>query len=527
MSSPNVYTCKTIFRFGRWRVVSDVDVSNNRTMNKVLSKSAEDNSNENVFGRAVKGGAWLFVARIFQQLVALARFVILSHMLDPDDFGLLAVAQLSMLAMSTFTQTGFRAALIQKKGDIRPYLDTVWTIEFFRGIILFGLLYVIAPSVAVLIKSPDATPIVRVIGVCFVIGSLGNIGTVYFRKELQFNKIFVLTFVGQIVSFVVSVWLAYVYRTVWAIVWGRLAMTAVSLLLTYLMHPYRPRLSFDISRAKELWGFGKHMLGTGILKYVCNFGDDWFVGWMLGSEILGFYRRAFELGNMVATEIGNRISTVSFSVYSKLQDKDEKLRGGFFKSLHAVSLIVLPVTGGFIAMGTEFVGVVLGEKWLGMIPALQILCLTGVMRCMQWAPIFMAKGRVDIITRMATARMLITVVTIYPLTAKWGIVGTSICVLAAGVAVTPIAFYELRKLVGIKFTEIMGLLSYPALATLIMMASIYFSKFVLPGVNALNVVCLIGIGAVSYLATVFVFARIFRGFDVGGLIRDIVKGLRS
>lgn len=496
-------------------------------MNKVLSKSAEDNSNENVFGRAVKGGAWLFVGRIFQQLVAFARFVILSRLLDPDDFGLLAVAQLSMLAMNTFTQTGFGTALIQKKGDIRPYLDTVWTIELFRGIILFGLLYVIAPPVAVLMKSPEATTIVRVIGVCFVIGSLGNIGTIYFRKELQFNKIFGMDFVCQIVSFVVSVWIAYVYRTVWAIVWGRLAMSVVKLLLTYLMHPYRPRIRVEFRKLKQLWGFGKHMLGTGILKYVCNFGDDWFVGWMLTSEILGFYRRAFELGNMVATEIGNKIATVSFSAYSKVQDKDEKLRGGFFKSLQAVSLIVLPVTGGFIVMGTEFVEAVLGEKWLGMVPALQILCLTGVIRCMQWAPIFMAKGKPGIITRMASVRMLITVATIYPLTVKWGIVGTSICVLAAGVAVTPIAFYELRKLVGIKPAEILRILSYPALATLIMMVLVFLSKSVLPGVSVLNVACLVGIGVVSYFATVFVFARIFRSFDVGGLIRDVVKGLRS
>ena len=492
-----------------------------------MSKSTSDNSDKNIFGRAIKGGAWLFVSRIFQQLIALGRFVILSHLLDPNDFGLLAVAQLSMLAIGTFTQTGFGAALIQKKDDIKPYLDTVWTIELVRGLILYGVLFLLAPLVAGLMKSPEATPIVRVVGISFVIGSLENMATPFFRKELKFGKIFIIGFICQIVSFVVAVWISYVYRTVWAIVWGGLAMTCVKLILSYAMHPYRPRLRFESAKARQLWGFGKHILGIGILKYICNYGDDWFVGWMLGPEILGFYRRAFELGNMVATEFGNKIAAVSFSVYSKIQGQDEKLRGGFFKSLHVITLVVFPVTGGLIIMGTEFVEAVLGAKWLGMVPALQILCVTGLMRCMQSSPIFMAKGRPDIITRMETFRMIFTLITVYPLTLKWGITGTSICVLSAGLAVLPIAFRGLRSLVGIRFTEIAGAVRYTFLATVVMMLLVLLAKIVLVEVNLLNVACLLVVGGVSYAGMVFVLARTCRGYVIFGILGEAFKGLRS
>ncbi|MCD6393330.1 MAG: oligosaccharide flippase family protein, partial [Planctomycetes bacterium] len=175
-----------------------------------------------------------------------------------------------------------------------------------------------------------AALVVQVMAISVLLAGFGNIGTFYFTKELEFNKRVILEISTQLVSTIVTIVLAFVYRNVWALVFGRLAGVVCGLTLSYVMHPYRPRLSFDMSRAKELWGFGKHMFGISILKYFCINGDDLFLGKMLGMTVLGYYQKAFQVGNMVATEIGNKVSMVAFPAYSKLQDNVAKLRSGYF-----------------------------------------------------------------------------------------------------------------------------------------------------------------------------------------------------
>ena len=111
----------------------------------------------------VRGGFWVFALRITSRGLTLIRTIVLARVLAPSDFGLMGIALLAMSALETFTQTGFQAALIQKKGDIRDYLDTAWTISALRGLALFAVLYLAAPYIALFFNTPAATPIMRVI----------------------------------------------------------------------------------------------------------------------------------------------------------------------------------------------------------------------------------------------------------------------------------------------------------------------------------------------------------------------------
>ena len=122
-----------------------------------------NNPSENLSKRVVKGGAWVFALRIVSRGLGLVRLVILARILAPADFGLMGIALLAMATLDTFSQTGFNAALIQKKEDVESYLNSAWTITIFRGIVLFVVLYFSAPYVATFFKSTEAKPIIQVI----------------------------------------------------------------------------------------------------------------------------------------------------------------------------------------------------------------------------------------------------------------------------------------------------------------------------------------------------------------------------
>jgi O-antigen/teichoic acid export membrane protein len=110
---------------------------------------------------------WVFALRVLDKGLGLIRLVILARLLAPNDFGLFGIALLAMSALETFSQTGFQTALVQKQGDITPYLDNAWTVSVIRGTFLFIILFLSAPYIALFFNTPEASPIIQVIGVLY------------------------------------------------------------------------------------------------------------------------------------------------------------------------------------------------------------------------------------------------------------------------------------------------------------------------------------------------------------------------
>jgi len=385
---------------------------------------------ETLSQKVVKGGFWVFFLRIVNRGFSLIRLIILARILSPNDFGLMGIALLTMSTLETFSQTGFQAALIQKKEDIKSYLNSAWTVLILRGFILFIILYFIAPYTAIFFNSPEAKPIIRVIGFSILFQSFTNIGITYFKKELEFNKEFIYQFAGTLADFIVAVTAVLILKNVWALVFGLLAGNATRCIVSYLIHPYRPHLSSNLRKAKELFGFGKWILGSTILFFLITQGDDIFVGKLLGTTALGFYQMAYRISNMPATEITHVISQVTFPAYSKLQDNIPKLREAYLKVLQFTVFLSFPIAGLIFILAPDFTRIFLGEKWTLMVLPMQILVLSGLIRSVAatTGSIFQAVGKPQIDTKLQIIRLLIIFILIFPFTIKWGISGTSIVV---------------------------------------------------------------------------------------------------
>jgi len=390
--------------------------------------------------RVVRGGIWVFALRIASRVLTLIRTIVLARVLAPSDFGLMGIALLAMSATETFSQTGFQAALIQKKGDIKDYLDTAWTVSALRGLVLFAVLYLAAPYIALFFDTPAATPMMRVIGLSMLLNGLTNIGVVYFRKELEFNKQFIYQLSGTVADLVVAITAALLLRSVWALVFGLLAGNFARFVMSYLICPYRPRVRFERARANELHSFGRWILGSSILVFLLTQGDDALVGKVLSTTALGFYQMAYRISNAPATEISAVISQVTFPAYSKLRDSLSSLRKAYLKTLQLTALISIPVAGGIFILAPEFTTIFLGAKWMPMVPAMRVLALYGLLRSIGFTgSVFMAVGRPELRTKLQFAALILMAIVIYPLTVRWGIMGTSIAV----------TIYALVNIVGI------------------------------------------------------------------------------
>jgi len=476
--------------------------------------------------KVVKGGIWVFASRITSRLLGLVRTIILARLLAPKDFGLFGIAVLAISALNTFSQTGFQAALVQKKDNVGSYLDTAWTVSAVRGIFLFLVLFFSSPLVAAFFNSSQATLVIKIIAISTILSGCKNIGIVFFQKELEFDKQFIYEFSGTLIDLTVAISLAFILRNAWALVWGGVAANFVRLFMSYMIQPYRPHVRFDKSEFEELFGFGKWVLGSSILIFLIMEGDDIFVGKMMGVSALGLYQMAYLVSNLPATEIGHLISRVTFPAYSKLQDNLPELREAYLKVLQITAFVSIPLAGGIFILAPEFTEIFLGDKWMPMVPAIQALVLAGLVGSIQatTTPIFLAVNRPEIEPRWQAIRLSVLVILIYPFSIQWGICGTSIAVFfSTFISTLGFSFMVLQitKCGKRSFLKIIGL---PFMNALFMVVILSILKNGIPSIEIRQFTLLIGVGIVTYLCIAYLFDRILN-YEIKKIIKGIFSSL--
>jgi len=483
---------------------------------------------EGLYQRTVRSGAWILALRMTGRGFSLITLVILARVLVPNDFGLMGIALLAMLTVETFSQAGYEQALIQKKENIQDYLNAAWTALVLRGLVLCVVLFFAAPYIAIFFNAPAAAPIIKVIGIASLLQGFTNIGVIYFQKGLEFNKQFFYWMSGTLASVIVAIPAALILRSVWALVFGLLAMNMVRLIVSYLIHPYRPRLSSDLGKVKELFAFGKWILGSSILVFLVFQGDDIFVGKLLGVALLGFYQVAYRFSNAPATEITHVISQVTFPAYSKLQDNLPSLRKAYLKTLQLTTFISIPLAGGIFILAPEFTQMFLGEKWMPMVPALQVLVLAGLLNSIgaTAGSVFQAVGKPQINTKWQLIRLFVLAASIYPLSIQWGILGTSVSVVLS-LLVSTVAFSSMV----VKITQC-GMKNYSKLIALPLINAIIMVLFIFGLKSTLNTVgmwqfFLLVIGGISvYFGITYLLDRFFN-YGIRSLIKESLISLKG
>jgi len=485
-------------------------------------------SSEPLSKKVIKGGIWIFALRIANRSLGLIRTIVLARLLAPSDFGLFGIAALAISAIETFSQTGFQAALIQKKGDVAPYLDTTWTVSAIRGIILFLILYGAAPIVGRFFNSSQATLVIKVISISTLFTGFRNIGITFFQKELEFNKQFQYELSGTLADLTVAIFLAIILRNVWALVWGALAAHCVRLIMSYALQSYRPRIRIETRQFKELFSFGKWVFGSSILVFLVVQGDDIFVGKTLGVTALGFYQMAYLISNMPYTEITSVISKVTFPAYSKRQDDLQKLKEAYLKVLQLVAFIVIPLAGGISVLAPEFTEILLGDKWLPMVQAMQVLVFAGLVRSIGGinGSIFRATGRPDIDTRWQMVRLCVLAALIYPLSVKWGLVGASVAVFLSILASATGFSFMGMKITGCGVREFGKRIILPLMSAMVMIAYISILKRCIHVVSVWEFLMCVGLGGLVYLGMIYLLDR-FLDYGMREIIRESLVSLRG
>jgi lipopolysaccharide exporter len=242
--------------------------------------------------------------------VGLLSLVVLARTLSPTDFGIVGLAMTAVAAVEIFSFIGLRQVLVRMPDPDRSYLDSAWTIQLALFTFLGVVLAASASWVASFYGEPAVAPIVVALSLRFLLLGLVNIGIVDFDRGFLFGRDLTMRLFGRIVSLAISVVIAVVYQSYWALVAGVLAQAACLAVASYVMHPFRPR--FSLERRRELIGVSSWMFLSLAAQIVQTQADRVVLGRHAAAEDVGAFAVSKDLSEIFTYEIATALNRVSF-----------------------------------------------------------------------------------------------------------------------------------------------------------------------------------------------------------------------
>ncbi len=435
------------------------------------------------------------------KIVVLVTTAILARLLAKSDFGLVAVAVIAINYLSVLKDLGLGVALIQRKGDVQEAANTVFTINLFLGVLLSAIIIPLAPFVATYFHDPQVIPVLRWMGISFIINALGSVHTNWLVRDLDYRRKLVPELGGALAKGVISIGLAYLGYGVWSLVFGQIAGAVVSVILVWIVLPWRPRLTLDRSLAGSLVKFGTTVTLIDVITQITDNLDYVIVGRFFGLVPLSIYTLAYRLPEMLL--IGNLwvMGGVVFPAFSSIQDRPDELRRGFLASVRLVELFAVPICLGLLIAADPIVRVVFGDQWLEAIPVLRVLALYAWVYSLGYhvGGLYKAIGRPDILLRLS----LLTLVIIIPallIGAQFGIIGVATGHLVAVLIRRMISLGIATRFVNVSIWEIFGELRSSLLGAMVMGPIVFAVYYLTANLNPfLQLTFIVLSGALSYL----------------------------
>lgn len=316
--------------------------------------------------------------KLIERSIGLVSTVILARLLIPADFGLVAMAMAVFAMLEILGQFGFSQDLIRQKNPSIERFNTAWTLTVCHGVFSAVALALLAGPLAGFFKEPRLENVIHVLAVVAFIQSFENIGLVLFRKELDFRKDFNFLLAKKLIAFVCTVALALTFRSYWALIGGIVVSRTAGVVLSYIVHPFRPRLCF--SEAASMFRYSRWILLNGLLDFFRTRSIDFVLGRFSGAASLGLFRISSEIAGLPTSELMLPVMRATYPGYAKFAHDRLALKRAFLRMQGAVVMFTLPAGIGIVLLADPIVRLLLGGNWVQAIPVIQVLGIHGAIR---------------------------------------------------------------------------------------------------------------------------------------------------
>ncbi len=325
-----------------------------------------------------EGTLWTGAGFALTQLIRLSSNLILTRLLFPEVFGLMALVQVVMTGVKMFSDMGIATSVLRDKaGDDPAFLDTAWTLQVVRGLIIWVICILLAYPASIFYESSELLFLLPVVGLGAVCQGLNSTAVLSLKRKIKLRTVVLWEISVQLITVIVTVYLAWKLQSVWALAIGGLIGASLGAVSSYaLKFSRKPKFHLNPEAFGSIFHFGKWIFVSTALTYMVQQGDVLILGAYLPIEILGLYAIAVIWSRMVLQLLLKLNEQIMLPLYARYYHEDrESVKEKIYKSRKLILMAAVPATCVFVVGGQLFVDLLYDPRYEGAGWMLQILSI--------------------------------------------------------------------------------------------------------------------------------------------------------
>lgn len=430
-------------------------------MNEIDSKNLKQ--------KVVSGTLWLTGLSFTGQTITWVVSIFVIRLLEPEDYGLMAMAGFFVGFLVLWQELGLAPAIIQKKEITESELRGA-----FGCVLLINLFFLIstlisAPLVAGFFSEPRIVPILRALSINFPLAALYFLPQALLRRNFEFKKKSSIDLLAKVLASFTLLGFAYLGYGVWSLVFSTISMNVCRAIAfnAQRKHSYWP--SFNFSGMHHFMVFGGHITVTRTLWYFYSQADILIAGRILGKDILGIYAIAMRIASLPIDKLSSIFTQIGLTTFAKIQSDLSAVQANFLRLVKVSNIFSFPLFWGLALVAPNLIPLVLGDTWVTVIVPVQILCTIMPLRfvAILYPPIITGVGHPEIITKnMVTAILLMPIAFLFG--SQWGVIGLCYAWVMAFPVLLVIMTRRVLKILKIQWREFFSSFVPPVIGCFIM-----------------------------------------------------------
>ncbi|WP_435235560.1 lipopolysaccharide biosynthesis protein [Psychromonas sp. PT13] len=331
----------------------------------------------NLKSKGINAFIWDFFGKLSTQGIGFIVTIFLARLLEPSDFGLIAMIMVIIGVAQVFTDVGLGGALIQRRKVLPIHYSSVFYFNITIASLLTCITFFSADYIASFYNNPTLMPLAQVISVLFIISAFSSVQAICLRKQLNYALLTKVSSISSMLSGFVGIGFAFKGFGVWSLVAQTISQGIFYNLILWKVTTWKPSLAFSFKALKQLWGFGFRMFLSGLLDAIFTRIDFLIIGKVFTADTLGYFQRAKQFNTLVIKYSSGSLMTVMFPILSEIQKDLPRFRNVILKSLNVLCFVVFLLLGGLYLTSEELIVFLFSAKWLPSVKYMEILILSG------------------------------------------------------------------------------------------------------------------------------------------------------
>lgn len=374
--------------------------------------------------KALSGIFWTLIQQFSSQGISFIVTIILARLLLPEQFGLIAILNVFVNIGSILMDGGMGQSLIRTENpDIEDY-STVFYFNLIVSFIIYSVVYILSPFIAEFYNQPELEYITKWYCIIFITNAFSSIHYTRLTKNMEFKKELTITIPSLILSSTVGVLMAYNGFGIWSLVISSILQSTTVGIQLWFRSDWKPIFKFNKEKFYFHFKYGYKLTLSGILDAFFNNIYVLIIGKYFAANQVGFFNRADSLKQLPVNNISSVLNKITFPLFAKIQDDNERLKEMNKKIMQMVLYFVAPTLLIMAALGEPLFRLLFTDKWLPAVPYFQILCWGGILYPIHAynLNILKVKGRSDLFLRLEIFKKVIVIITIIS-SISFGIIG--------------------------------------------------------------------------------------------------------